>query len=414
MVMRFCKLVFPIWCFYCLGLASSHGAEAQAIFDEPERIVVLGDIHGDYEGMRAILLKANIINRRGNWIGGKTHLVQLGDLPDRGNETQKVIKFLRKLEKQAKRKRGRVHILIGNHDAMNVYGDLRYVTQEEFSEFAGRNSIKRLQRLYETDIKWIQENIPEEEWPVFDDQHRIDWFKSRPPGFVEHRWAWLPGGEIGDWVASRNAVIRIGKYLFVHGGIGPTYSASDITSMNRLARAALKDVANVEQSILRDQDGPLWYRGQATGEGEAESANLEAVLNQFGANHMIVGHTVTSGVILPRFGGKVILADVGMSSYYGSNRACLVIEGGKLHALHKGGRVEIPVNGDSSGLLEYLKKVSEMEPGNIHIRNRIRELEFPEPDPSTEVPEIDPDNCPAPESRVLVLPSVSVAGFQRP
>ena len=101
-----------------------------------ERVVAIGDIHGDYDNYMAILEAAGLVNTRGKWAGGKTHLVQTGDIPDRGPDTLKIIEHLKKLAKEAKKKGGRVHSLIGNHEAMNVTGDLRYVTAGEFQAFA--------------------------------------------------------------------------------------------------------------------------------------------------------------------------------------------------------------------------------------------------------------------------------------
>ena len=80
-----------------------------------ERIVAIGDLHGDYENYLAALKAAGLVDRRGKWIGGETHLVQTGDLPDRGPDTGKIIEHIQRLGKQAQRKGGRVHNLIGNH-----------------------------------------------------------------------------------------------------------------------------------------------------------------------------------------------------------------------------------------------------------------------------------------------------------
>ena len=67
------------------------------------------------------------------WSGGATHLVQLGDVPDRAPDTRKILDLLMRLEPQARRAGGYVHALIGNHEAMNVYGDLRYVSEGEIA-----------------------------------------------------------------------------------------------------------------------------------------------------------------------------------------------------------------------------------------------------------------------------------------
>src|SRR6266542_113549 len=93
-----------------------------------ERIVAVGDVHGDLPQFTAVLRSAEVIDRDGNWSGGKTHLVQAGDLLDRGPDSRKVIELLMKLEKQAREASGEVHCLVGNHETMNLYGDLRYVS----------------------------------------------------------------------------------------------------------------------------------------------------------------------------------------------------------------------------------------------------------------------------------------------
>ena len=55
------------------------------IKEAPHRIVVLGDLHGDWNATTKSLLKAKLIdpNDHKKWIGGETILVQLGDQVDR-------------------------------------------------------------------------------------------------------------------------------------------------------------------------------------------------------------------------------------------------------------------------------------------------------------------------------------------
>ena len=92
-----------------------------------ERVVAIGDLHGDYGQYINVMQSAGLIDKGGKWSGGKTHLVQTGDITDRGDDSRKIIDHLVKLKKQAKKKGGYVHLLIGNHETMNVVGDLRYV-----------------------------------------------------------------------------------------------------------------------------------------------------------------------------------------------------------------------------------------------------------------------------------------------
>ena len=49
-----------------------------------DRVVAFGDVHGAYDDWVKLLQQTGIIDSRLNWSGGRTHLVSLGDLIDRG------------------------------------------------------------------------------------------------------------------------------------------------------------------------------------------------------------------------------------------------------------------------------------------------------------------------------------------
>src|SRR5215207_8409564 len=69
------------------GLGASPVPAATATpceFDNVERIVAVGDVHGAYDRLLEILRAAAVIDTRNRWIGGRTHLVQTGDVLDRG------------------------------------------------------------------------------------------------------------------------------------------------------------------------------------------------------------------------------------------------------------------------------------------------------------------------------------------
>lgn len=366
------------------------GATPEADFPPVERIVVLGDVHGDYERMREMLKIVGVIDGRGRWRGGKTHLVQLGDLPDRGPQSLQAGEFLRKLARSAKRQGGAVHVLVGNHEAMNVYGDLRYVDPGEYEEFRTRDSKQYLEMVYEDEVAYIKAHNPQEKWPTFDAEFKRKWMESRPPGWVEHRLSWEAGGETNAWVNSRPAVIRIGDNLFLHGGLGPAYVDWTLEEINRAVSESLADPSNYRESILREQDGPLWYRGLALGDEAGELAHLEALLARHGVKRIVLGHTVTGGIILPRFGGRVILADVGLSRYYGDNMACLIIEGDLLTAVHRNGQIVLPEIMDETGLLNYVRAVNSLEPENRFIAQRLHQLVHPET--AAEIASPDPDD----------------------
>jgi hypothetical protein len=86
-----------------------------------------------------------------------------------------------------------------------------------------------------------------------------------------------------------------------------------------------------------------------------------------------VGHTPTSGAVIPRFDGRVLLADVGLSIPYGGRMACVVIEGEKVVAIHRG--VPLPIPSASSDVLAYLKKAAEADPAPSPLTAAIRALE---------------------------------------
>jgi hypothetical protein len=340
----------------CSCLCGAPAVFAQSEFLGVSRIVAIGDVHGDYDSFVEVLREAELINRRRNWIAGDTHLVQVGDLPDRGPDTDRVIELLRKLEKQAADAGGRVHALIGNHEAMNMLGDLRYVHPGEYSAFRSGQSRQYRNRYYEQTVLSRQANDPDFE-P--DSAFRKSFEEQFPLGYVEHRFAWAPEGEIGSWVLSHNAAIKIDRYLFLHGGLSPALLGSSLEDINSQIRDELAGKHAGEIMLAEAQDGPLWYRGLAQNPETEEAAHVDAVLEFYEVDHIILGHTPGTGVILPRFDGKVLIVDTGMSSYYGSHGASLLIENDQLTALQQGERVRIP---EGRSPLEYLQRLSDLKP----------------------------------------------------
>jgi hypothetical protein len=308
---------------------SAAGAFAQQhTFTGVERIVAVGDVHGDFDAFVTILRSAELVDKKNKWTGGKTHLVQTGDLLDRGADSRKVMDLLIALEKQASKAGGRVHSLLGNHEAMNVYGDLRYAVAEEFAAFkTGDSAAIR-------DAYW-QEQSPKM-FPRPDAEARKKWDEEHPLGWLEHRFAFGPQGQYGKWILAKNAVIKINDTLFLHGGISPKYATTSIGDLNKEIASRLKDLSKIEQGdIITGDEGPLWYRGLAQSNDLGE--HLTKVLETHGAKRMVIGHTPTAGMIEKRYDGRVILIDIGMTAALGSRgRACLVIEGEKLTAIDKG------------------------------------------------------------------------------
>lgn len=298
-----------------------------------ERTVVIGDIHGDYDAYMGVLSDAGLIDKRGRWSGGDTRLVQLGDIPDRGPSTRRIMDHLMRLERQANRAGGEVVALIGNHEAMNVTGDLRYVTPEEYAEFRTPRSKSLRDQFFAANEVTYSEALRKREPGLSDADIRDRFDEAYPLGYVEHRQAWTPTGRYGRWVTGHDAVAVIDGTIFVHGGLALETAAMGPAAINEAVREALQ--AREPREIVAGSASPMWYRGNV--KDTPQSADeVRSVLDAWNADRIIVGHTPNRTGIKQVHGGKVIMVDTGMSSYYGGTRSFLEIEGDTITAFDNG------------------------------------------------------------------------------
>jgi hypothetical protein len=362
---------------FCLLLALSAAARAaQDDWQGVERIIAVGDIHGDYGNYIKVLRQAGVIDRRGRWAAGETHLVQLGDIPDRGPDTARVIGHLQELEAEALQAGGRVHALIGNHEAMNITGDLRYVHPGEYSALKSRNAERLRERYYARVVDALQASGRD---VAGDEAFEAQWLEQHPLGYVEHRQHWHPDGEFGAWVRAHNSAVRINRTLFVHGGISPAVAGRSMESINAQIREELAASPTAEAPLLHGESSPLWYRGLARGEETEElAAHLEAVLKHFDVDRVVVGHTPGFATIVPRYDARFIVADSGISAHYGGYLASLLIEDGALFTIQRGQRIPFP--GSNAELLRYYRAVDKVEPGVNNLRYMIQVLQEQEGD----------------------------------
>jgi hypothetical protein len=307
------------------------GASAQPA---PQRIVAVGDLHGDYQAWLTIARAAGLIDATGKWAAGRTTLVQLGDVTDRGPDSLKIIRHLQKLEREARAAGGRLIVLVGNHEAMMVTGDYRYVHPGEYAAFVDRGSRARREAAYRAKEKEILEWVKARDPTMSPDQVREAWFEENPLGKVEHNTAWAPGGELGRWAAGLPAVVKLGDTLFVHAGISANYALVPIEEINRRVRTAMTAGDRDPEAIINDQMGPLWYRGLVTGTGAGgrpTAANeLAVTLKATGAKRLVIGHTPAVKGVVTDFDGQLVRIDTGISSYYGGVLSWVEIAGGKV------------------------------------------------------------------------------------
>lgn len=365
-------------------------AEAKQVDDfhwvDVERIVAIGDLHGDYDHYIATLQAAGLVDKKGKWSGGETHLVQTGDIPDRGPDTREIIEHITRLAKQARRKGGMVHNLIGNHEAMNVYGDLRYVSAGEYEAFVTNRSESLRDRYFEAYMNNLEAQDPETV-AALPENYREEWNAKYPLGWVEHRMAWDPAwnpeGEYVEWVLDKKVAIQINDIIFLHGGISGFYCQNTLESLTAMVRDSLADFDPAQPGIVEDEFGPLWYRGLSGVEPQASMETVDAILQNHGASHIVVGHTPTQGVIWPNYDAKVIMIDTGIANAYGSHIGYLEI---KPEGLFAGYPLEkLPLPASDEGQVAYLEQVILQDPDNGYLKQRLQKLTQPVvPDPAEE------------------------------
>lgn len=277
------RFVLPVFLF----LAESFSF--QCSWDGVGRVVAVGDIHGDYQRFAAILQDADLVDSEMNWTGGKTHLVQIGDVLDRGPDSRAVMDLIMVLEEQALLQGGCVHFLLGNHEVMLMQTDLRYVHEGEILSYGGLKEMIRALR---------------------------------------------PDGEYGSWLSGHNTVIRINNALFVHGGISGDYASFPIDSINNIVRDEISRNW-VNPSGILSSSGPVWFRGLATDRGSAILRVLEETLDSNAADFVVIGHTVSIEGISTLFRGRVVMIDTGISECYGGMSQYLELDqqGYKIYSL---------------------------------------------------------------------------------
>jgi hypothetical protein len=239
-------------------------------------LFVVADTHGEYEILARQLREHGVVDAALSWSFGRGHLVILGDVFDRGPRQTEILWLLYKLEAEAAKAGGGSHFVLGNHEAMVLGGDLRYLHPRyldttraldvgSYSELFGRDTL------------------------------------------------------LGRWLRSRPTLLKINDQLFLHGGVSRALADSglSLTAVNTQVRALLSGSSPVtpeerqRAELLLGSLGPLWYRGyfETPAFPRADDADVDASLRAFGVRRMFIGHTMVPA-ITPLYGGKVIAVQV--------------------------------------------------------------------------------------------------------
>ena len=337
-MVRRLALVIAALCALLVSAPAFSAAPAQ-------RIIAVGDLHGDFDAWQAIARASGIENAQGHWAAGKAILVQMGDITDRWADSLKIIRNLQQLQKEAPRGGGKVYVVLGNHEAMNLLGDNRYTTPGEYAAFADGQSAARRDKVYEANRTQLEAFYKTQVPPLTPAQVRAKWMAEHPLGWVEHNLAWQPSGELGRWASRNPAILKIDGTLFAHGGISAEYAKQPIDEINRRVAAAMAAGDESPTSVISDPLGPLWYRGLVMTDTEANAERaaakppsppltaeqeVNAVLAAYGAQRMVIAHTPDRDGIQILFGGKLARIDTGISRAYGGPLSWLEINGGQM------------------------------------------------------------------------------------
>jgi len=305
---------------------------------EVHRLIAIGDIHGDMRAIVRSLKIANVIPlnipednsidvQNVPWTGGKTVIVQLGDQIDRARPTSwcndcideqipndegsdlKIMNLLDNLNIKARKQGGAVISILGNHELMNVDGDFRYVSLNEFAEFGLAMSGEKNNN-------------------------------DMPYGYKERKAAFAPGGILAKRMAdTRYCVVQVGSWLFVHGGITPKLALKySLDHLNYYTKQWLKGnqsskILDAMDDIFHNDDSdysPYWSRIYSDYD-EWNEARIKYLFNNtlqllncknkcIPIRGMIMGHSpqyMWDKGINSSFDNRLWRVDVGMSRAFG-------------------------------------------------------------------------------------------------
>src|SRR5438128_132459 len=143
-----------------------------------ECILVIGDIHGQFEKLVKLLRESALMDDKLSWIGGTTTLWFIGDFFDRGPDGIGVVKLVMRLQQEAQASGGQVRSLLGNHEGVIL--SALYLGQQKSGGPGGT--------------------------------FYADWKRN---GGEDTDLARLTSDHI-EWISSLPALARVGDWLFMH------------------------------------------------------------------------------------------------------------------------------------------------------------------------------------------------------
>ena len=279
----------------------STASDCRHAYDGVKKILAIGDLHGEYEGFKKLLLNVGVIDGEMNWQWGNGHVVICGDVFDRGQKVTECLLLIYKLQQQARHSGGAVHLILGNHEIVHLLKMGR-----------GELATKYTVLFYDVGLDYSD--------------------------FFTHEF------ELGRWLRASPLAVRINDELFIHGGIPPecVENELDIEKINTCARTVLNDKDfRVEDAdhLTRLAFTCTDYRGYFDQGGDYSRSlegKMDDILAFYGVRHIVVGHTMVDEVTTLK-GGRVVAVDVP----FGADLAqALLIENDILYRAYADGRKE--------------------------------------------------------------------------
>jgi len=370
-----------------VAMLAGGAALAQAA-QEAARIVAVSDVHGAYDTFVGLLRAAKLVDDKVAWSGGGATLVVVGDTVDRGSGSRRVLELLMRLEAEARAAGGRAQLVLGNHEVMNLTGDLRYVTREDYAAYAADESAAEREAAFGRFRAAYAARAGGEEALAEEFARRY------PPGFFAQRAAFGSRGKLGAWLLRQPVLLVLGDTAFVHGGLPATLEGKTAADVNVEYSAALRDylaafetlvaagalhveddfderpalaarfgadaqrggasvppevgaaaerLSALTRSSVFGDSAVYWYRGSVTCGEVIERDRVARILAALGAKRVVVGHTPTpNSRVLSRFDGAVLRVDTGMQRR-GGRASALVLEDGKASALYAAEPASAPI-----------------------------------------------------------------------
>ena len=336
------------------------------------KIIAIGDLHGDYENFVEILRNPRValVDENLHWIGGDTHLVQTGDIMDRGDRPKEVFDLLMRLEKEAEAASGTVHVLFGNHEEATMTGISLgypdYVSPRQFVSFLPEKFRESREKDF---LSGLSADVRDRVQALGGDVNRnpalleywtdvLDNVRKRKDPLAALAYVENFNRTYGKWLLQKNCVIKINGIIFTHGGVNLEFSKWKLKDINELYRMELWAYVlrptdpkiggrPFTPKIVYNPQSPLWYRQDDT----ASQAEVDQILANLGASRMVVGHNFLgtggqSPIVLnedavARFDGRVWMIDTGIGySDLGGILYALIIEEGNFRFFS--GRAEKP------------------------------------------------------------------------